>query len=405
MEHACDCERGASGDSSCADSGSEVSEIVRRCEELYDDLDLGYVKKWKEEHRSKAIGFLPIYVPRELIHAAGMLPVGIMGAGDSLEIIRGDAYYQSYICHLPRSVIELGLSGRLDCIDGFLFPSICDVIRNLSGMWMSLFGGKYVKYLDLPQNLAPALGGKFYRHELTRIRADFERISGREITDDRLRKSIRTYNQNSRLVRDLFRIRSETPELAPASEVHLLMRAGNVLSVEDHSSLLMEYISATMKTKRKKMDNARIVLHGAFCEQPPLGLLRSLENAGCDIVDDDLVLVNRWIKDPVSTSGDPMDALVDAYLHHSVANASKYIADDEKGRELIETCRSKRVEGVIFAAPSFCDPSLLELPMLQDALDRAGIEHTNFRYSEDMGQFHSIREQAGTFADSIKLWS
>ena len=76
---------------------------------------------------------MPIYVPRELIHAAGMLPLGILGGGDHLEVIHGDAYYQSYICHIPRSTLELGVTGRLDFVDGFLFPSICDVIRNLSG--------------------------------------------------------------------------------------------------------------------------------------------------------------------------------------------------------------------------------------------------------------------------------
>ena len=38
------------------------------------------------------------------------LPAGLQR--DDLEIIKGDAYYQSYICHIPRSTIELGLSGR-----------------------------------------------------------------------------------------------------------------------------------------------------------------------------------------------------------------------------------------------------------------------------------------------------
>ena len=30
----------------------------------------------------KVIGYLPVYVPREIIHAAGMLPVGMLGGGD-----------------------------------------------------------------------------------------------------------------------------------------------------------------------------------------------------------------------------------------------------------------------------------------------------------------------------------
>jgi hypothetical protein len=138
-----------------------VVAIVERCQALFDDLDLNVVKQWKANVPGrKAIGYMPVYVPRELMHAAGMLPVGILGGGDQLEVIQGDAYYQSYICRIPRSTIELGLTGRLDCLDGMLFPSICDVIRNLSGMWKLLFKDKYVRYVDVPQNYEDEIGGR-----------------------------------------------------------------------------------------------------------------------------------------------------------------------------------------------------------------------------------------------------
>ena len=70
--------------------------------------------------------------------------------------------------------------------------------------------------------------------------------------------------------------------------------------------------------------------------------------------------------------------------------------------------RSLRVsgaEGVLFCAPSFCDPALLDQPMTVRALEAAGIPWTAFKYAENNGQFQVIREQAGTFADAIKLWS
>ena len=134
------------------DNTPKVLQIVQRCEALFEDLHFNAVKEWKAAVPGrKAIGYMPVYVPRELIHAAGMLPVGILGGGDALEVIQGDAYYQSYICRIPRSTIELWLTGRLDCLDGMLFPSICDVIRNLSGMWQILFKDKYVRYFDVPQ--------------------------------------------------------------------------------------------------------------------------------------------------------------------------------------------------------------------------------------------------------------
>ena len=48
------------------------------------------------------------------------------------------------------------------------------------------------------------------------------------------------------------------------------------------------------------MDQARVLLTGSFCEQPPLGLIKTLERSGCYIVDDDFVQVHRWLKNDVA---------------------------------------------------------------------------------------------------------
>jgi benzoyl-CoA reductase subunit C len=204
-----------------------VVRLVQRCEALFEDLQFSAVKEWKAaDPARKAIGYMPVYVPREIIHAAGMLPVGILGGGDQLEVIQGDAYYQSYICRIPRSTIELGLTGRLNCLDGMLFPSICDVIRNLSGMWQILFPDKYVRYIDVPQNYEDAIGGRFYVQELEVLRDDLGRLAGREITDAMLNASIAVYNDNRAAIRELYRYRAAKPWQAPTSEVYLVLRAG-----------------------------------------------------------------------------------------------------------------------------------------------------------------------------------
>ena len=137
-----------------------VAEIVERCEALYQDLDFQAPRRWKAADPSRhVIGYMPVYVPLEIIHAAGMLPVRILGGGDQLEVIHGDAFYQSYICRIPRSTVELAVTGRLDFLDGMLFPSICDVIRNLSGMWKLMKPDLYVRYFDVPQNFDDEIGG------------------------------------------------------------------------------------------------------------------------------------------------------------------------------------------------------------------------------------------------------
>jgi len=385
----------------------ELGALIGRAEALYEDLDLKAVRAWKEEVPGrKAIGHMPIYVPRELIHAAGMLPVGVMGGGDRLEIVRGDAYFQSYICHIPRSTIELALSHRLEALDGMLFPSICDVIRNLSGMWMMLFPDRYVRYMDVPQNYDPAAGGRFWQQELNALRDDLTRLAGSPISDDALRHSIGLYNEHRRAIRELYEARSWEPWLFPASELYLVLRAGNILTVESHTEMLREYMRlAPLEEERREQDQSRVVIVGMFCEQPPLGLLITLERAGCWVVDDDWMLGLRWLKGDVPLDGDPLENLANAFLTQSVSNASRYEPLGHRGKWLVESVRRNRAEGVIFCAASFCDPALLDQPMLVAALDAAAIPHTQFKYSEDTGQFAVIREQAGTFSDSIRLWS
>ncbi len=384
----------------------ELTALVARLHRLYEDLELDAVRAWKQAAPGrKAVGHMPIYVPRELVHACGMLPVGVVGAGDRLEIIRGDAYFQSYICHIPRSTVELALSRRLDALDGMLFPSICDVIRNLSGMWQMLFPDRYARYVDVPQNFSPEVGGAFWRRELEGILDDLAELAGRRPDDDALRASIAVYNRHRRAVRRLYRERSRRPWRYPISEVFPLLRAGNVLPPEQHTELIDDYLRlASEAGGRQEQDLSRVVLVGTFCEQPPLGLLLTLERAGCWIVDDDLLLGLRWIRGDVPEDGDPLDRLARAYIERSAETASVYQPEGRRGGWLVDSVREHAAEGVIFCAPSFCDPALLEQPMLVAALEREGIPHTQFKYSENTGQFAVIREQAGTFSDSIRLW-
>lgn len=378
-------------------------ELLESAEDLYRDLTFSAVTRWKAQHPGgKAIGHLPPWAPRELIHAAGMLPVGIFGGGE-MEVVRGDAYFQSYICHLPRSTIELGLNGALDVLDGMVFPSICDVVRNLSGMWQILFPDRYVRYFDMPQNFDPRIGGTFLLGELAAFRRDLERMSGRAVTDAALAASIELYDENRRRIEELWRLRAREPWQVPTSELYLMLRAGAVLPVEEHNDWLARYGSAVLREPRRPMDMARVLVRGAFCEQPPLDLIRTLERSGCCIVDDDFLMVSRWITGDVAAPGDPLENLARAFLERSPSCASLYAERGAKGKALTRAAAESGAEGVVFAAASFCDPALLDQPMALDAAKAAGIPCTSFQYSESSGQFQVIREQAGTFADSIRL--
>ena len=238
---------------------SATAEIVARANELFEDLSFASARKWKAAAPGrKAIGYMPIYVPREIIHAAGMLPVGILGGGDQLEVIHGDAYYQSYICRIPRSTIELGVSGRLDFLDGMLFPSICDVIRNLSGMWKMMFPTSLRPLLRRAAELpGRSIGGNFYIKEIGRARHDLARArAASRSRDDELRHSIAVYNENRKLVRELYAFRARTAVAGARRRGLSVLRAGMRAAGRGAHDLLREYLAAARADERPERDNA-----------------------------------------------------------------------------------------------------------------------------------------------------
>lgn len=380
--------------------------VLERCRKLAEDRSLAHVKEWKKANPGRlAVGAMPVYAPRPLLEAIGCLPVSIFGGGE-IDIIRGDSFFQSYICHLPRSTVELALCGDLAALDGMLFPSICDVIRNLSGMWKLLFPETYAGYLDLPQNFDPKIGGKFWALEMRRIARELQARGAWPLEPKALRDAIVRENERRAAIESLDQIRRAEPWRLRATEAYLALRAGAGLLAADHTRLLREVEEAVNKRTGRPYDNVRVVLVGSFCEQPPFDLLRALEKSGCDIVEDDFQLGLRMIDGPIEVKAgeDPVDALSLAFLRQGREAASRYIDKDEKGRALVQRVRQCKSDGVIFAAASFCDPALLDQPMLEAALDAAKVPHTNFKFAENNAQFQVIREQAGAFSDAVKLW-
>lgn len=383
-----------------------LREIIDFCKVQAFDLDFTRAKEWKAEKDGRVlVGYMPIYFPREIIHAAGGMAVGVFGGGDRKQIIKGDAYYQSYICHIPRSIIELALDKHMAHFDGFIFPSICDVLRNLSGIFKQQKIGKFVKYMDFPQNFLPQIGGVFYQQEMQHVLKYIKEINGVEVTTEALNHSIDLYNKNRKMISFIYDIRQDFPWRLSIEDVYYIVRAGTVMPVEEHNEILEQVCEHIKQNIGLPQDKIKVVISGAFCEQPAIGLIKAIEEAGCYVVDDDYMLGSRMILGDIdATSSNPLEAISNSYIYQSQYSSSIYDVNDPKEYRLAKIVKDRGANGVIFASASFCDPSLLDAPIFQNAFNRLGIRYISFQYSENINQFKVIKEQVGAFSDSIKLW-
>ena len=383
-----------------------IEQHVEQARTIIDDLHFPTIAGWKREHPGKkVIASFPVYVPTEIIHAAGMLPVGIQGAGGKLEIDHADSRIQSFVCSIARSTLELGLQEKLEYIDGFFFPSICDVARNLSGVWSSNFPQHLVEYIHLPQNMSSAASLPYYATELKRLSAKLEALGGSVTDASSLRNSISLFNENRRLIRQLYTIKRSEPWKISTYELFVLLKYGTLVSVEDFNSLLKHIADEVHSSSRLQRDYVRVVLEGSFCEQPPLELLQVMEEAGCYIVDDDMLIQNRWFHHDIEADGDPYENLARAYLQDSVYSSVRHYGDKPRKFGLIERFKNANADGVIFCAAKFCEPALLDYVILKDQLEKENINYLAFEFEEKMGVFESIRTQIETFVESILFFT
>ncbi len=94
---------------------------------LVEDPAYPAVRRWREAHPDgHVVGHFQVYFPEEIAHAAGMLPVKILGGGSAVQIRKADARIAAFVCSILRSSLELGLNGQLDFLSLYVMPTICD---------------------------------------------------------------------------------------------------------------------------------------------------------------------------------------------------------------------------------------------------------------------------------------
>jgi benzoyl-CoA reductase subunit C len=379
-----------------------IESLISQFREPLENSPLDLAAESKKRHPDKKlIGCYPVYTPVELIHAAGMLPVGVIGAGNRLEIAHADSRFQSFVCSIVKSTLELGLTDRLRFLDGIVFHSICDPARNLGSVFKRNFPDLMVEYIHFPQNMTSPHTIDYLIAEYRRLNAGYEELSGKKITDEALRQSIALYNTQRRLLRELYAIRRETPQNLSTVECYVLTRIGTLLPVEEHISILEEAVPELRQRNEKAKDRIRVVLEGSFCEQPPIELLEGLEAAGCYILDDDFLIGWRWFTGDISIDGDPMRNLANAYLNGSVYSGVKHDTREPKAKHLIDKFRDTGADAVLILAAKFCEPALFDYALYKRALEKEGIPHLCLEFEEKMWIFDKARTEVETFVESM----
>jgi benzoyl-CoA reductase/2-hydroxyglutaryl-CoA dehydratase subunit BcrC/BadD/HgdB len=254
------------------------------------------VSRWKSLSGRKAAGCVPIHLPEEILHAAGMLPVTIWGNEFPLSSPGGDP---GCVCSIAEGVISAIRSGKWREIDVWAFPSSCDTFRNS-------FEVLFPKENEHPRFpfVFPASADDHgtAEHMLDRVEAFCEwagRVSGRDVSEGSLERSIRTYNENRKSFTLLEERMAETPGSFSGREFTAFAKTGMVLPKEVHTRILTAALSRWRVPVRTA--SPKVFLTGMMATET---LMETLDAAGAAIVGNDLALGHRYYSESPDEEGD-----------------------------------------------------------------------------------------------------
>jgi len=372
-----------------------LDDALLECREMVESPEFETVARWREGG-GLVVGHFQVYFPEEIAHAAGMLPFKLRGA--PLEPDQADSHFGSYLCSILKTTLEISISERVE-LDVFFSLPICDAARNLAAIW-----GRNHDYpsqiLYLPQNPNSSGSVDYLRHEYDRVRRLIEEISGREISDDDLQRSVEVFNENRRLMRELYEIKSERPWLIAAEDAYALVALAGMIPREEHNELLSTLLPLIRERTNKKEDRIRLVFEGGFCEQPPFDLVRMLGRTSY-VVDDDFLIGLRWITSDVPSDGDPLRNLAEAYIEASSYSPVQHDLRKPKEQMLLERIRGSGAEAAIISAAKMCEPGLEEQVAYTHALDEVGISYFVTEFEENMSSFDQLEMQLETFVENL----
>ena len=375
-----------------------IDDIVRWSREILQDPTFPTVRAWTRGGR-KAVGFFPVYTPQEIAHSMGMLPVVLQGAGESIDITRADAPLGSFLCSISKSTLELALTDRLAPFSAFVFPYICDVSRNLEGIFARVLPGRPTHMLHLPQNFSSAATVPFLVTEYRRLIQKFEEAGGAPFSPDRLRASLDLFNRHRALMAQLHGVKQREPWRLTATEHYLIVRLANVIPRELHVTILERVLSELPQRARRPKDSVRVAVVGPFCEQPTLDLLDLLEEVGCYVVDDELQMLHRWYG-ATPLDDDPLTALARAYVTSPVDIGVRAVPTT-KAAAVLDRVKRSNAKGVLFLTAKFCEPALEDVVLYRRALDAAKVPYLHLEFEERSSAYEQSRLQLETFVESI----
>ncbi len=349
------------------------------------------------EAGKRVIGVGPYYAPEELVYAAGAVPFGVWGCMGAPNEAR--KYFPPFYCSICQMTLEMGLTGKLEGLSGYMTTALCDTQRAASQNWRAGVGNAIpLIYVSQPQNRKADFGRAYAVDSYAQVAHEVEECAHGIIDDENLGAAIRLYNEWRAAMREFVELAGAHPAEVGVRARLAVIQAGYYMDKAEHLAMVRELNEALAQLPESANGFKRVVLSGIFEDIP--AIVEMLDEMGYAVVADDLAKESRAFAMAVPEDEPPMEALAEAWC---ALDGDSLLYDPEKlhPKKVADLARASQAQGVILLLAKFCDPEEFDAPFVKAACQEAGIPFLQIEVDQSTETYEQARTQLEAFGDLL----
>jgi len=351
----------------------------------------GYIEDWKKKNPDrKILGYMCTYMPEEILYAADVLPIRILGGHEPQNVT--EPHIMGMFCPFCRDVLAQGLLGRYDYLDAISITHSCQHINQSFESWV-LHKGTKDFFIPTPNNMQSPRATPYLSGQLKIFKGQVEEWIGREISEEDLHRGMEIVDTNRRLMREVYDTRkADDPPISGLDSMYMVV-ASQIADKEEINPMLEEALKSELPGRKSKEDpGIRLMMIGS--ENDDVKFIDMVENLDATIVVDDHCTGGRYFWNVTEGDGDPLTVIADRYVKRPPCPI-KDLPARSRIPHLINLAKDWNVAGVIEIQQKFCDPHELDKVAITKALESEGFPtlYLEFDVTVPIGPFR-IRVEA-----------
>lgn len=328
-----------------------------------------YAQDWKARTGKKVVGSFCTYVPEEILYAADILPVRVMGGHNPEDL--SAPYIPNMYCAFCRDVLSEAIRGNYDYLDGLVKARCCYHIRQAFSNWVHYFPTEYWHYLFVPAQVQSPHSQPVLVQWLGMFKRSLEEWTGKAISDEDLRRGISIMNTDRSLMKQVYELRRSDPPLVSGVEALQMVMASQYMHKDEHSQMLQNIL--------KELPNRHDVPEGGL---PRLIMVSScndytevvglIEESGANVVIDEQCTGTRYFWTNVDSNGESLSAIATRYLERPPC-PQKDFPDRRRFPHIMQLAKDYDVRGAVLVQQKFCNPHEFDMPLIEDMFKEQGL--------------------------------